>query len=293
MNYDQLQPNLIISQMEERLLELKEALKKLNDTNSRQTSNNYSLRIAQKNGHPDYYYINKDTPPQGIYIPKKKQAFVKQLAQKDYNSKVINLLQKEITATERYLKETADRQTKASTISKIQFLYNKMCPARQNLITPLTLTEKQYATQWKNVTWQGLPFSQDAPVYTTTQGERVRSKSEVLIANALAQHGIPYRYEYPLTLHRDHSPSPSENTPTTTTIHPDFLCLNLRTRQEFFWEHFGLMDSPEYVQNAVSKLNLYAHNKIIQGKNLIITMENPSEPLTPSIIDQTIEQFLK
>ena len=62
MNYDQLQPNLIISQMEERLLELKEALKKLNDTNSRQTSNNYSLRIAQKNGHPDYYYINKDTP---------------------------------------------------------------------------------------------------------------------------------------------------------------------------------------------------------------------------------------
>ena len=175
MNYDQLQPNLIISQLEERLLELKEALKKLNDTNSRQTSNNYSLRIAQKNGYPDYYYINKDTPPQGIYIPKKKHAFAKQLAQKDYNSKVITLLQKEITATERYLKETADRQTKARTISKIQALYYKMCTARQ----------------------------------------------------------------------------------------------------EFFWEHFGLMDSAEYVKNTVSKLNLYIQNKIIPGKNLIITMEIP------------------
>lgn len=76
---------------------------------------------------------------------------------------------------------------------------------RQKLITPLTLSDDQYITQWKSVTWQGLPFTPDAPVYTTTQGERVRSKSEVLIANALAQHGIPYRYESPLTLQRHHT----------------------------------------------------------------------------------------
>ena len=286
MKYEQVKPNTIIPQLEERLLELIEALKKLNETVSKHTSDNYNLRIAQKHGHPQYYYVSKSTYPAGTYIPKNKQALAQKLAQRDYNAKAIELLQKEIKATKHYIKQSGAHQSKTPTISKIQALYSKMCPARQKLITPLTLSDDQYAAQWKNVTWQGLPFAPDAPVYTTNQGERVRSKSEVLIANALAQHKIPYRYEYPLTLHRQH-------THDTTTLYTDFLCLNLRTRQEFFWEHFGLMDSPEYVANAVSKLNLYTQNKITPGKNLIITMETQTEPLTPSVIDQMINDFLK
>ena len=168
-----------------------------------------------------------------------------------------------------------------------------MCPARQNLITPLTLTDEQYTAQWKSASWQGLPFSPDTPGYTTNKGERVRSKSEVLIANALAHQKIPYRYEYPLTLHQNHTYRTSQNTTTTTTLYPDFFCLNLRTRQEIIWEHFGLMDSPEYLHNTVSKLKLYAQNKILPGKKLIITMETNTEPLIPDVINQMIEQFLK
>ena len=285
MKYEQVKPNTIIPQLEERLLELIEALKKLNEIVSKQTSENYNLRIAQKHGHPQYYYVSKNTYPAGTYIPKNKQALAQKLAQRDYNAKAIELLQKEIKATKHYIKQSGAHQSKTHTISKIQALYSKMCPVRQKLITPLTLSDDQYAAQWKNVTWQGLPFAPDAPVYTTNQGERVRSKSEVLIANALAQHKIPYRYEYPLTLRKQHT--------RDTTLYPDFLCLNLRTRQEFFWEHFGLMDSPEYVANAVSKLNLYTQNKITPGKNLIITMETQTEPLTPSIIEQMINDFLK
>ena len=285
MKYEQVKPNTIIPQLEERLLELIEVLKKLNETVSKHTSDNYNLRIAQKHGHLQYYYVSKSTYPAGTYIPKNKQALAQKLAQRDYNAKAIELLQKEIKATKHYIKQSGAHQSKTPTISKIQALYSKMCPARQKLITPLTLSDDQYAAQWKNVTWQGLPFAPDAPVYTTNQGERVRSKSEVLIANALAQHKIPYRYEYPLTLRKQHT--------SDTTLYPDFLCLNLRTRQEFFWEHFGLMDSLEYVANAVSKLNLYTQNKITPGKNLIITMETQTEPLTPSVIDQMINDFLK
>ena len=108
----------------------------------------------------------------------------------------------------------------------------------------------------------------------------------MLIANALAQNNIPYRYEYPLTLKKPQQKG-------TTTFYPDFLCLNLRTRQEFIWEHFGLMDSPEYAQNAASKLNLYAQNQFLPVRNLIITMETATEPLTPSIIEEMIKNFLK
>ena len=246
MKQEQLSPNLSTPQLEERLKELILILKKLKT--NQETPIPGRLRISKKGKYTEYYHIKDDSSANGKYIPKKNSATACQLAQKDYDAKILTLVKEEIAALETYL----------TIAPNIQAFYKTMCPARQKLITPLTLSNEQYAAQWKITSYQGHPFAPDAPVYTTTQGERVRSKSEVLIANALAQHGVPYRYEYPLKLQR-------YQTHDTTTFYPDFLCLNLRTRQEFLWEHFGLMDSPEYAQNSVSKLNLYARNKITPG----------------------------
>lgn len=274
MKQEQLTPNQSLNELQSRLKELTTLYKKLKAPTNHQIPG--KLRVTHRGKYVEYYHITSATSRYGKYLNKKKLSTASQLAQKEYNSYIISLLAEEIATLKTYLAAT----------QKLQSYYKTLCPARQKLITPLTLTDNQYTTQWKNITWQGLHFSPDAPVYTSTQGERVRSKSEVLIANALAQHGIPYRYEYPLILHRQHAHD-------TIPLHPDFLCLNLRTRQEFFWEHFGLMDSPDYVQNAVSKLNLYTENKITPGKNLIITMETTAEPLTPSVIEQMINNFLE
>ena len=274
MKPEQLKPNLAIGQLQERLMELKTILKNLKATPASKIQGR--LRISQKGKYTEYYHVTRANKPRGKYIPKKQGVIACQLAQKDYDSKIIDLVENEIAALKAYLMT-------ASTISNFNL---EMCPARQKLITPLTLTDEQYAAQWKTTPYQGLPFSPDTPAFTTLHKERVRSKSEVLIANALAQNNIPYRYEYPLTLKK-----PLQK--DTTTFYPDFLCLNLRTRQEYIWEHFGLMDSPEYAQNAASKLNLYAMNKILPGHNLIITMETASEPLTPTIIEEMIKNYLK
>lgn len=280
MKQEQLSPNLSIPQLQARLKELIAILKKLKTNPLPQVSGR--LRISQKGKYTEYYHIinavdsnNTNSTHNGKYIPKKQREMACQLAQKDYDSKIVTLVEEEIAALKTYL----------TIAPNIQAFYKTMCPARQKLITPLTLSDDQYAAQWKTEPYQGLPFAPDTPVYTTNKGERVRSKSEVLIANALALHKIPYRYEYPLKLQRQHNGN-------STTLYPDFLCLNLRTRQEFIWEHFGLMDSQEYVSNTVSKLNLYAQNKITPGKKLIITMETQTEPLTPAFIDQMINDFL-
>lgn len=273
MKQEQLKPNLSIPQLQERLKDLIVIHKKLKTNPPPQIPGR--LRISQKGKYTEFYHIKNDINTNGTYIPKKQRATAIQLAQKDYDSKIVTLVEEEIAALKTYL----------TIAPNIQAFYKTMYQARQKLITPLTFTNEQYASQWKTEPYQGLPFAPDTPVYTTNQGERVRSKSEVLIANALVQHKIPYRYEYPLKLQRQHSSSP-------TTLYPDFLCLNLRTRQEFIWEHFGLMDSQEYVSNAVSKLNLYAQNKITLGKKLIITMETQTEPLTPAVIEQMINDFL-
>lgn len=76
------------------------------------------------------------------------------------------------------------------------------------------------------------------------------------------------------------------------TFHPDFLCLNVRTRQEFYWEHFGMMDDEDYKDNVVGKLNLYAGNGFLPGRNLIFSMESVEESLDTRVVEKMIKEFL-
>ena len=296
MNYEKLSPNLILGMLEKRLTNLKVLLERAK--RSVKTTPQGHLRISQKGNSIEYYHITTPKDSRGKYIPLSKENLARQLAQKDYEEKALKLIEEEIKATQRYLKQVCHNKvdkkkstvenSNRKTITKLTELYSKMTPARQALITPFTLTDAQYAEVWQSVTWTGHPFSEETPVYTTARGERVRSKSEVLIADALTRHSIPYRYEYPLNLHS----AEKAGSKTSLTFYPDFLCLNKRTRNELYWEHFGLMDSPEYANNATKKLRIYTENKIFPGSNLILTMETQTEPLTSHQLEQIIEGYL-
>ena len=182
---EHLSPDLVTETLEKRLKQLETTLSNIKKETNFQLNDH--VRIHQKGKYVEYYQLCKDRTNYGNYILLKDTNAAAKLAQNDYNKKIIKLLQKEINAIKFYF-----NRTKAATLLK---LYSKMSPARQKLITPVTLTNEQYASQWLNVTWQGLPFLPDAPVHTTIKQERVRSKSEVLIADALARHRIPYRYD--------------------------------------------------------------------------------------------------
>lgn len=282
-------PDTLTAQLQQRLLILKEAQTQLTRNVKNQPGGH--LRVSQKaNSRPQYYHYTSPDDLTGKYICKKNINFAKTLAQKDYNEDVIVQIQKEITALEKYLSQTGCDHTN---------FYNALCPARRELITPVTLTDEQYANRWQAASWAGRPFSPDAPLLYTARGERVRSKSEVIIADTLYRHKIPYRYEYPLPLPKctkgkvrgDSGKFPPHST-AVTTFYPDFLCLNVRTRAEFFWEHFGLMDDPDYSKNAAGKVRLYTENGIIPGRRLIITMETQEEPLSTRVIENLIEEYL-
>lgn len=284
MKMELLPPNTTASQIQQRLLQLKEALLELTKNQKNQQMGH--LRVSQRgSARPQYYHYTTPTDFTGKYIRKKNLTFAKNLAQKDYEENIIPLLQKEITVLEEYLTQTSNGHS-------ISEFYESLCPARSALINPVTLTDEQYAANWQEVSWAGRPFSPDAPLFYTARGERVRSKSEIIIADTLHRHGIPYRYEFPLTLQRSEDNSDSRAFGSTVTLHPDFLCLNVRTRAEFYWEHFGLMDDPDYSNNAAGKLRLYTENGILAGRNLIITMETQSEPLSTRVLEKLISEFL-
>ena len=161
----------------------------------------------------------------------------------------------------------------------LQQVYENLHNGRKKLFFPVTLSDKDFAKNWLSVEYKHKSFEQATTALFTSKGERVRSKSEVIIADTLTRLGIPYRYEFPIRL-------------KIYTVYPDFYCLNLRTRQEFIWEHFGMMDDLEYAQNAVSKIQNYQKNGYFPGKNLITTFETKASPISTKQIEQLAREYL-
>ena len=280
---EELSPNQLAPLIEKRLAELQNLL--FTKKKSYEKAPKGRIRISQNGGHPEYYLVTERGSLRGKYLPHSQKTLTRQLAQKDYDARLIKLLQKEISTLQNYMKQTSNGRA-------IPELYDSLCPARRSLITPAILTNEQYAARWLDVSWTGRPFASDAPYICTARGERVRSKSEVIIADTLFRHNIPYRYEFPITLKRSNSADIRRDFGSSITLYPDFLCLNTRTRTEFYWEHFGLMDSTEYSNNAAGKLRLYTENGILAGRNLIITMETQTEPPSIKALEKLIEEFL-
>lgn len=280
---EELSPNQLAPLLEKRLAELQNLL--FTKKKSYEKAPQGRIRISQNGGHPEYYLVTERGSLRGKYLPHSQKTLARQLAQKDYDARLIKLLQKEISTLQNYMKQTSNGRA-------IPELYDSLCPARRSLITPAILTNEQYAARWQDVSWTGRPFASDAPYICTARGERVRSKSEVIIADTLFRHNIPYRYEFPITLKRSNSADIRRDLGRSITLYPDFLCLNTRTRTEFYWEHFGLMDSTEYSNNAAGKLRLYTENGILAGRNLIITMETQTEPPSIKALEKLIEEFL-
>ena len=275
MDVDLLNPTEIGQELQERHLELKDALLKVKKRLENAPPGH--LKLSRKKNHTEFYHITQRGATRGSYISKKDHPLTSRLAQKEYDTRLLKELPKEIRALEIFLKQTGH-------LSKLQKIYDSLCPERRALTTPLTLTKEQFAAQWKAVTWNGRAFPDDATCLHTANGETVHSKSEVIIADTLHRMGIPYRYEFPLKIRKQQG--------QTSIFYPDFLCLNLRTRQELYWEHFGLMSKPEYANNAIGKINLYAKNGLFPGKNLIITFESEEEKFDTQIIEKMIQTYL-
>jgi hypothetical protein len=76
-------------------------------------------------------------------------------------------------------------------------------------------------------------FYEEKLIHRTSRREMVRSKSEVIIADRLAAHGIDYAYEQPLTI-------------GSTTKYPDFTIEDMESGENYYWEHCGMLHVPQY-----------------------------------------------
>lgn len=158
--------------------------------------------------------------------------------------------------------------------------YESLSEARKNLVKPFVLSNDEFARRWQEQKYEGKPFEEDDRHIITRRGERVRSKSEKIIADTLFARGIPYRYECPLKLD------------AYGTVFPDFTALNVRKRKIYFLEHFGMIDDADYLNIAIKKIESYQRSGIYPGDNLLITYETRKKTLDTRLLDGMIDRFL-
>lgn len=163
---------------------------------------------------------------------------------------------------------------------EIEEIYKSLHKERQALVMPVEPTWEQLVEQWYSVEYQGKEFREGAAIILTEKGERVRSKSEKILADYFYRNNILYQYEKPLKLKG------------YGIVYPDFTLLSRKTRKEMYWEHEGMMDQPEYARAAVAKIDSYQKNGIYIGENLIVTFETEKNVLSTKTIEELVEKYL-
>lgn len=227
---------------------------------------------SDRNGFSRFYLVSGEDP-NGKYVCKENLDEIETIAQRDYNKKVLVAIEANIKTLEAFLAKFCG--------GEIAEAFTKLKPGRKSMVQPIAVTDEDYAAAWSSLPYKTKGFESGATEFFTAKGLRVRSKSEAIIASILADAGVPFRYEFPV------------NVRGMGTVHPDFYCVNPRTRKEFIWEHFGMMSDCDYVENAIGKISLYAKAGWTLGYNLLATFESTAQPLNFKAVKNTLLQFLR
>lgn len=223
-----------------------------------------SLRVSGSSRYRYYYNVIPGGRKTGEYISANNKPLAALLAQKDYNRHFLKAAQKELAALEKLEGLLMPCKTDSA--------FTGLCKGRQEFVKPYIVPDEIYLKNWLGRSFQTNLYHSEYKVYSTKRGEKVRSKSEAIIANIIYDLKIPYHYEKPLKLKGG------------TIAYPDFTLLDLGKRKEKYWEHFGLISQKDYFDNALQKLDYYSRNGIHTGDNLIITFETEDHPLDADVI---------
>lgn len=103
-------------------------------------------------------------------------------------------------------------------------------------------------------------FLEAGLIHRTSDGTLVRSKSEVIIANALTAAGVEFAYEKEFFGHDD------------SLRLPDFTIEDAATGETYIWEHLGMLSDPQYARAWERKQAWYAASGVEEGGGDVATL---------------------
>ncbi len=239
---------------------------------------NGRLKVRHRQGTLRYFHITREEK----YLGKNCRETIKALEEKYYCAELLKTAGKEI--------ESLDKIKKIlEAMPDYKSVFLNIPQEKRHLISPY---EKKFEEKEESrIRVFNKKYVSEELKLVTQNGEQVRSKSELIIADRLKAADIPYFYEDPLIMEEDNK----ENEALRECLywHPDFRVLNKRTGKQYYWEHFGMLDNPEYCKSCQEKLEIYAQYGYFAGDNLIITSESTQHGLNTKYVDCLIERYLK
>lgn len=218
-----------------------------------------------------YYYLDGVDSGEN-YLGPDDMDLIKALIQKDYLKRVLKEAKRELSAIEKMLKLYPE--------TLAEDVFDRLPDGRKRYAKAINICDDAFAAKWMETPYRRKAFKKDAPEFYTMKGERVRSKSEVIIADRLMANGIPYRYECPLQL-------------GNKIIHPDFTILRMSDRKIIYHEHCGKMADQQYTEDMLIRAKDYNRAGIILGDRLFYTFESDTTPLDVKILDSIINQHYR
>lgn len=209
------------------------------------------LNIDASKKHPQYYQV--DETGDAHYISVKETELIRDLAQKDYDQRIIFLAEQERKVMEKVIAHRKD--------VKPEELFYLLRKERQALVTPVIPTKEEMIRAFRAQIFEPNPLPVGDTGLETDRGEIVRTRAEYIIANDINRTEAEYHYEKPLFLEG------------WGTVYPDFTILNVRTGRIYYWEHLGRTNDLKYIHKNIRKIEAYAKNGYYPGEKLILSSE--------------------
>ena len=193
---------------------------------------------------------------------------IKALAKKEFDRKAYEILSHNITAIEDAMNlhipfdpnEIMKTMTNAYALLPGEYFFDskKDFPAPdpdRELMAKIKRHEEWWRRPYKE--YWGYPENKTK---LTSLGQKVRSVSELLIAETLYKYSIPFHYEEELIV-------------DGKTYAPDFTFEGW-DRNMFYLDYFGMMSNAKYAKRNFIKLDDYYDIGLIPGDNLIVTFDS-------------------
>jgi ribosomal protein L14E/L6E/L27E len=242
----------------------------------RQTKILQETQAALENAPEGYLYIRDTGKGQSYYRVMKKSGektkhikindrhLIGRLLKKTRNKAIIKVCKNNLAVLKRAMKEYQPL-----------VLENLLSEKQKNLL--IELHKEEFMKPYKKAR-----FDPCYHIHETMCGEWVRSKAEVIIANALWHYGIPFNYE-------EMFPCPDDE---GNWFYPDFT-VHCPDGTTIIWEHWGMLDKMTYCMHNTGKLHTYNENNYVIGKNLIITQDDAAGNCSTRLIYHIIENYIK
>ena len=251
---------------QEMLSDLQVQLKKANESFEKCPEG--SLVQYNRGGRMTFFQVTKDSGGRKRRGITRNNQLIKNLIEKAYLQEEIRILKRDIQALEGFLMKYEE-----------PFFFNihKNVPVRFKVLNQKLLANKH--DLWETAAYRQSDYKPEGRRHITSAGLKVRSKSEVVIAEKLHEHGLPFRYEQVLSI-------------GGREFAPDFT-VRSSTGKIFYWEHCGMTSDENYINYNRWKLSQYEKVGIVPWDNLIVTYDSEDGILNIPLIESEIIYRLK